>query len=539
MSQQSSTDRERLLAAERRRLRPSPHGKVRLAIGYPNSYAVAMSSLAWQWVTELSARAEQVGVERFVAEPGLLGRTLESGSDLRAFDVVAFSCSFELDAVGILRCLDAAGIPRRWDDRVAGDPLVVVGGSVATINPLPLAPVVDVFALGAAERCWRTVIERVADGHDRDRLLDDLADSDGFFIPSRHLDPEGRPTRTLRRLEKRDAHMRGASDVPASHVVTPNTVYADRGLVEMSRGCPEKCRYCWVSYNAGRLRCYPSEAILDRVRELATVTRRIGLVATAVGDHPELPTILAACREMDLDVALSSLRIPAMVPEVLEPLAASGARSVTIAPETGSDRLRTALNKPIPNERILAAVDTAQRCGLPDLKMYFIVGLPEETDDDLEAVGDLLRGAHELMVAHGRSRGRVGSLHAGVSLLVPKPYTPYQRAPMLSRAEFRRRIARVQASCRGLPGLRLDLPSWREAVWQGLLSRGDRDVFLELGEVADGLPLSDVLSRSQRLQRICLSEPDDHPVWSFIASAPQVRRVGSDVSTASPTVPVR
>ncbi len=492
-----------------------------------------MSSLAWQWVTELSARAEHVGVERFVAEPGLMGRSLETASDLRAFDVVAFSCSFELDAVGILRSLDAAGIPRRASDRGTADPLIVVGGPVASINPLPLALAVDVFVLGAAERSWRVVVDRVAEGVDRDRLLDELAGRDGFFIPSRHLDGEGRPTRMVRRLETRDAHMREPADVPASHVVTPNTVYADRGLVELSRGCPEKCRYCWVSYTSGRLRCYPTEVILDRVRELAVLTRRIGLVATAVGDHPDLPAILRTCREMALDVSLSSLRIPAMVPEVLEPLAACGARSVTIAPETGSDGLRTALNKPIPNEQIVAAVDTAQRCGLPDLKMYFIVGLPGETDDDLDSVGDLLRAVHERMVAHGRSRGRVGNLHAGISLLVPKPYTPYHRVPMLSRAELRRRIARIQTSCRDLPGMRIDVPSWREAIWQGLLSRGDRSVFDELGQVADGVPLSHVLSRSERLQATCLDEPADRPVWSFISSAPPVRRGGAEVMVGS------
>lgn len=491
-----------------------------------------MSSLAWQWVIELSGRTGHVGVERFVAEPGLMGRSLDSGADLRTFDVVAFSCSFELDAVGILRSLDAAGVPRRRDARRASDPLVVVGGPVASINPLPLAPAVDVFVLGAAERSWDLLLGHVADGLRRDRLLDELAARDGFFIPARHLGPEGRPVRRVRRLEKRDVHMHVPSGVPASHVVTPNTVYADRGLVEMSRGCPEKCRYCWVSHNLGRLRCYPADGILDRVRELATLTRRIGFVATAVGDHPQLPAILESCREMDLDVALSSLRIPAMVPDVLEPLAASGARSVTIAPETGSDRLREALHKPIPNERILAAIETAQRCGLTDLKMYFIVGLPGETDDDLDAIGALLRQAHALMVAHGRQRGRVGSLHAGCSILVPKPYTPYQRARMLERSELRRRVHRVRASCRDVPGLRLDTPSWREAVWQGLLSRGGTEVFQELADVADGVPLADIVSRSPRVRPTCLEEPDDHPEWSFIASAPQEPRPEQDVVAA-------
>ena len=515
-------DRERLLAAERRRLKPSRHGRVRIAIGYPNSYQVAMSSLAWQWVVELSSRLDDVGVERFVAEPGLIGRTLESGSDLASFDVVAFSCSFELDAVGVLRCLDAAGIPRRGSERRDTDPLVVVGGAVASINPLPLAQAVDVFVLGAAELTWDELIRRIADGGHRDQVLDELAAQDGVFVPSRHLGASGRPHCRCRRLEKRDVHMLDPDAVPASHVVTPHTVYAGRGLIEMSRGCPEKCRYCWVSYNYGRLRCYPTDAILDRVDELSRMTSRIGFVATAVGDHPDLPRILEACRAADLDVALSSLRIPAMVAEVLRPLADSGARSVTIAPETGSDRLRQALNKPISNQRILEAVETAQRCGLPSLKMYFIIGLPGEDDSDLDAIGELLRQSHELLVAYGRTRGHVGSLHAGCSILVPKPYTPYQREQMLSRGEFKRRMARVRQACRHVPGLRLDVPSWREAVWQGLLSRGGCDVFDELGQVADGAPISAVASRSPRVEPACFRVPERDPPWSFISSAPRV-----------------
>jgi radical SAM superfamily enzyme YgiQ (UPF0313 family) len=315
--------------------------------------------------------------------------------------------------------------------------------------------------------------------------------------------------------------MSDPSMVPASHVVTPHTEYSGRGLIEMSRGCPEKCRYCWVSYNYGRLRCYSTEGILERVDRLSSITKRIGFVATAVGDHPDLGFILEACRERGLEVALSSLRIPAMRREILEPLAASGARSVTIAPETGTDRLRTSLNKPISNEAILEAVETAQTCGIENIKMYFIIGLPGETDGDLRGIADLLRKTQSLMVAHGRERGRVGSLLAGFNVLVPKPYTPYAREPMLTRREAKRRMEIVETAAAGISNLTIDRPSYRQAQWQTHLSRGDISVYGALEDAASGKTLGGLLATHRKaVDASSLYSVEGAPIWQFVVSAP-------------------
>jgi len=509
---------------ERRRITLPLQGRFKVGIGYPNRYHVALSSLAYQWVVELATGVPEIAVSRFFAPPDGAGRTLEDEIPLASLDLLAWSCSFELDAVNILRTLDAAGIPRRCRDRRSRDPLVIVGGPVASINPLPLSQAVDVFVLGAAELLWPPLLELVGGELDRDRLLAELASRDGYFVPVHHLDGEGRPVGRLRRVEKRDPEMADPNMVPSSYVVTPNTEYRNRGLVEMSRGCPEKCRYCWVSYNYGKLRCYPAEAILDRVRGLAELTDRVGFVATAVGDHPELPRILQESRELGFDVALSSLRIPAMVSEVLKPLADSGARSVTIAPETGSDELRAKLKKPISNQRILEAVETAQACGITNLKMYFIVGLPGETDSDLEAMGNLLRDTREIMLRYGRSRGRMGTLHAGCSVLVPKPYTPYSKAPVLPKTEYRRRLALIETQLRPIDNLRFDRPSYREALWQAILSRGDSATFELLSQLADHGSLGRLLTEHKHTAvRTALESVDGEPVWRFISSAPSAR----------------
>jgi len=509
-------ERERLLKAEHRTVAANPAGGLRVGVGYPNTYHVAMSSLAFQWVVELAASCEDVGVERFFADSPGDGRTLETASQLGDFDVLAWSCSFELDAVNLLATLSAAGIPRRREERDHRHPLLVMGGAVASINPLPLAPAIDVFVLGSAELLWPPLLRAVREHSNRDDLLLELAGRDGFFVPVHHLDDKGAPAGQRRRIEKRDVHMVDPSFLPASHVVTPHTEYSRRGLVEMSRGCPEKCRYCWVSYNYGRLRCYPTDGVLDRVERVQRMTDRVGFVATAVGDHPQLAEILEECRRRDLNVALSSLRIPAMRKEILRPLAESGARSVTIAPETGTDELRRRLNKPITNAAILEAVDAAQLCGISSLKMYFIVGLPGETDADLLGIADLMKRTQALMVGRGRD--------AGFNVLVPKPYTPYSRESMLTRNETRRRMRLIEKAVAGVPNIRLDRPAYREAQWQAFLSRGDCSTYQILEDAADGMSLSEILAAHRDpIAASVFNRVDGSPVWQFVSSAPSAR----------------
>jgi radical SAM superfamily enzyme YgiQ (UPF0313 family) len=529
-----------LLKDERRVLDVSSAGGLRVGVGYPNTYAVGMSSLAFQWAVELAASCEDVGVERFFADPSLnTGRTLDSGSAIGDFDLLAWSCSFELDAVNLLSTLDAAGIPRFRGQRDHRHPLLIVGGAVASINPLPLAPAIDVFVLGSAELLWPQLLGLVRENTDRESLLLELAERDGFFVPAHHLGADHRPNGKRRRIEKRDAHMADPAMVPSSHVITPHTEYRSRGLVEMSRGCPEKCRYCWVSYNYGRLRCYPSDAILDRIDRIGRMTNRIGFIATAVGDHPQLADILEECRRRDLEVALSSLRIPAMREEVLRPLAESGARSVTIAPETGTDELRRRLNKPITNASILEAADTALRCGIDSLKMYFIIGLPDETDDDLTGIAELLRRVQEMMVGRGRERGQVGTLHAGFNVLVPKPYTPYARQPMLTRKETRRRLQLVLDGLTGVGNLRIDRPAYRESLWQAYLSRGDCSAFAALETAVSGCSLGEVLAAHRsEIESSALNEVEGDPVWQFVTSAP-IKRTGVESSVESPAEQVK
>ena len=207
--------------------------------------------------------------------------------------------------------------------------------------------------------------------------------------------------------------------------------------------------------------------------------------------------------------------------DVLRPLAESGARSVTITPETGTDELRRRLNKPITNAAILEAADTALQCGIDSLKMYFIIGLPGETDDDVIGIADLLRQVQEMMVGRGRERGRVGTLHAGFNVLVPKPYTPYAREPMLTRNEARRRLQLVTDATTEVGNLRIDRPAYRESLWQAYLSRGDCSAYAALETAASGCSLGELFATHRReIEDSALNAVEGHPVWQFVTSAP-------------------
>jgi radical SAM superfamily enzyme YgiQ (UPF0313 family) len=482
------------LAAERPVERFSPHARHRLALGYANSYHVGMSSLGFQRTFELVHRAEDWAAERFFLDGDGTPRTLETGTPIDRFGCVAFSVSFEQDYVHLLQLLDRARIPLRREGRGPGDPLVVLGGSCAAINPLPMAAFVDVFPLGAAENVLPALLAALAEEADREAVLERLAATPGFYVPAHHdaaalTAHDGK----LHKLELSAEQMRQPGFLPHTAIVTPNTEFRDKFLIEMSRGCPEKCRYCWATFGMGKFRWHPTEYILAAMERARPVTDQLGFVATAVGDHPEVERILREGVELGFRCSVSSIRIPAVTEGVLAALHASGDRSITLAPETGTDALRWKMGKHVPNTLLLEKVRLIARAGFTQLKLYFIVGLPEETLDDVRAILDLAAEVHGIFREHAVRSGVMGHLHLGTNILVPKPYTPWQRQPMAPERELRDKISLLKKGVARLPNTSLGQLSIREAVWQTYISRAGVDAAAALEQAARGAHLSALL----------------------------------------------
>ena len=475
-----------------------PHGgRMRVALAFPNTYFVGMSNLGFQTVYTLFNVQSDIVCERVFLPPktelasqlasGAPLVTIESQTPVRDFDIFAFSVSFEWDYTNVLTMLRLAGIALRASDRTHHDPLVMIGGAVTFVNPEPLALFADVIAAGEGEALIPTLLDAFRSAEHRDELLKQLAPQRGFYVPA-FYDVTYADNGTIDAFTPREGtgappvvrkaalKTTDAVDPPATTIFTPETEFGSRLLIEVVRGCANLCRFCWAGYNYLPVRAFPKERILQRAAEARPHSSRIGLVSIALCDHPDIEEILTRLVEMGYSISPASLRLDDLTPTILRLLRDSGERTVTIAPETGSDRLRRVINKTITNDEIIAAADLIFENGFENLKLYFMIGLPTETDEDLVAIRDLTLELREKMLKHARARGHVGRIVASVNPLVPKPGTAYQWLPMEDDRAVEGKIARMRSLVAGIDNVYFTIKSERHSLYQALLSLGDRRV---------------------------------------------------------------
>ena len=473
-----------------------PHGnRLRVALAFPNSYWVGMSNLGLQTVYRLFNAHDDIVCERFFLPPKqelaeLIATrapllTLESQTPVGDFDVVAFSVSFEWDYVNVLTLLRLAQIPRYAAERSHHHPLILIGGAVTFVNPEPLAPFADVIAAGEGESLVPAFARAHAAATDRDDLLRLLTLERGFYVPA-FYEPQYAANGTLTGfvgapgapVPVRKAALRttDAVDPPATGIFTPNTEFGSRFLIEVVRGCANLCRFCWAGYNYLPVRPFPTDRILELAAAARTYSSKVGLVSIALCDHPDIERILTRLSEMGYSISPASLRLDDLTEPIVRILRESGERTITIAPETGSDRLRRVINKTVTNDEILDRADLIFSSGIENLKLYYMIGLPTETDDDLVAIRELTLQLRERMMKYARSRGSVGRIIASVNPLVPKPGTTYQWLPMEDPHVVEQKIKRLRSLTADLDNVYFNIKSERHSYYQALLSLGDRRV---------------------------------------------------------------
>jgi radical SAM superfamily enzyme YgiQ (UPF0313 family) len=498
-------------------------GQLPVALVYPNSYFLGMSNLGLHAIYSLLNSLPNVVCERVFWEKPDKGTpagavSIESQRSLPEFAIVAFSVTYELDYFNIPRILESAGIPLFSSQRDESHPLIIAGGACVTANPMPVLPFFDAVCIGEAEAILQRLMEEYTgvDSGDREGQLTALSRVPGVYVPVLE------PGRVVRQWAKE------LDDFPVHSVVlTRDTELGDMYLIEVERGCRWRCRFCLVCSVFRPMRVRSVESIEEQGRVGLRYRRRLGLVGADVPDHPEFDELLTRLKALGADISVSSLRMRPVSELALSELA-RGTGTVAFAPEAGSERLRQVIRKGITEEDILRAIDIAARYPVKQIRLYFMIGLPTETDDDVDAIAVLSSKCKSLL----ESRKSAARIVLSVSPFVPKAGTPFQRMAMEGLPVLNRRLARLKARL-SPQGIKVvgESPAWSEV--QAALARGDSSLAAVLVQTRETtLPAWRESVRREHIEAVEYAHgywaPERKLPWQVVSPEP-----GQDLADAS------
>jgi radical SAM superfamily enzyme YgiQ (UPF0313 family) len=450
-------------------------GRLPIALVYPNSYFIGMSNLGLHTIYKLLDDYNDVVCERiFLEQPSnstfAFPLSLESERPLSDFSVIAFSLTYELDYFNVVKILESSGLPLYAADRDESHPLVIAGGPCITANPMPLVPFFDCLCIGEAEAILPNMLPVLQEGTGakRDKLLKSLGKLPGIYVP--HINKNEPVKRQwLTDLGSFQSH---------TAVLTPDTELGKLYLVEAERGCGHACQFCMVSTIFSPVRHRSVDSIMEQAREGLKYRKRIGLVGPAVSEHPQFEEILSGLHQYGAEISVSSLRIRPLPESAISELAKGKAKTISLAPETGSQRLRSLIKKGINEEDIIMAIQKVGKYGIRQLKLYFMIGLPTETDEDVEEIANLTLKCRKTL--EDMSPGCRITL--SIASFVPKAGTPFQRQPMEEAGVLNNRvnILKKQLSPAGI-SIKAGSPAWSRV--QGVLARGDEKLSEVLADI--------------------------------------------------------
>ena len=491
MNRKDLIDRlQELYKDEDSRVTVNPHAGQKVAIVYPNTYFVGMSNLGLHIIyEEINLRNDSVCERIFLPEKKELEAydktktplmSVETQRPMHQFDVVAFDVTFEMDYFHIPLMLRHGRVPIMGKDRTAFDPIVIAGGPCATFNPEPFADFIDAFIIGEGEGIVSRVLDIIRDGKmeglDRHAILRELANVSGVYVPSLYVPiysedgefkgydiAEGAPKTIKRHFEMLTS---GGETVVATNYTEFGAMY----IIEVARGCGRHCRFCMAGYCFRVPRVRPLEILKEGVDRAEKLGKKVGLMGAAISDYPEVDELVTYIRSKDMRYSCASLRADSLTQAVVDGLADSGQKTITIAPETGSERLRRVINKGISEEHLQNAATLSAKSGIQHMRLYIMIGLPTETDEDIEAIV----GLAERTQAHMAEVGCKGRLTLSINPFIPKPFTPFQWMAMDNQKMVEKKLQYIKKALQKNRRIEVLVESPKEAYIQGVLARGDR-----------------------------------------------------------------
>ena len=491
MNRKDLIDRlQELYKDEDSRVTINPHAEQKVAIVYPNTYFVGMSNLGLHIIyEEINLRNDSVCERIFLPEKKELEAydktktplmSVETQRPMHQFDVVAFDVTFEMDYFHIPLMLRHGRVPIMGKDRTEFDPIVIAGGPCATFNPEPFADFIDAFIIGEGEGIVSRVLDIIRDGKmeglDRHAILRQLANISGVYVPSLYVPiysddgefkgyhiAEGAPKTIKRHFEMLTS---GGETVVATNYTEFGAMY----IIEVARGCGRHCRFCMAGYCFRVPRVRPLEILKEGVDRAEKLGKKVGLMGAAISDYPEVDELVTYIRSKDMRYSCASLRADSLTQAVVDGLADSGQKTITIAPETGSERLRRVINKGISEEHLQNAATLSAKSGIQHMRLYIMIGLPTETDEDIDAIV----GLAERTQAHMAEVGCKGRLTLSINPFIPKPFTPFQWMAMDNQKTVEKKLQYIKKALQKNRRIEVLVESPKEAYIQGILARGDR-----------------------------------------------------------------
>lgn len=491
MNRKDLIDRlQELYKDEDSRVTINPHAEQKVAIVYPNTYFVGMSNLGLHIIyEEINLHPSSVCERIFLPEKKELDvydktktplMSVETQRPMHQFDVVAFDVTFEMDYFHIPLMLRHGRVPVMSEDRTSFDPIVIAGGPCATFNPEPFADFIDAFIIGEGEGIVTAVLERIRKGREngesREATISALAQIDGIYVPVLYTPQyddnkrfvgydiaDGAPKIIRRHFEPLTS---GGETVIATNFTEFGAMY----IIEVARGCGRHCRFCMAGYCFRVPRVRPLDILKEGVDRAEKLGKKVGLMGAAISDYPEVDELVTYIRAKDMRYSCASLRADSLTQAVVDGLAESGQKTITIAPETGSERLRRVINKGISEENLRTAAQLSAKSGIQHMRLYIMIGLPTETDEDIDAI----IGLAERTQAHMAEVGCKGRLTLSINPFIPKPFTPFQWMAMDHQKSVEKKLQYIKKSLQKNRRIEVLVESPKEAYIQGVLARGDR-----------------------------------------------------------------